>query len=92
VRRPELRTDDREAVEETAAPPPAPAVVPGSLEWASAVGNSAVARLARQAAPEQGSEEEAVPEAEAEEEAMAPEDEEAAAAVAGVDEEQLPPQ
>jgi hypothetical protein len=86
VKRPELRTDGREAVEATAAEPPAPAIVPGSLEWASAVGNQAVARLARQAEP--APEEEAAPEEG--EEQMAPEDEEAAAAVAAVDEEQLP--
>jgi hypothetical protein len=88
VKRSELRTDERESDQEAAAEPPAPAVVPGSLEWASAVGNHAVAQLARQAA-EPEAEEEAAPE-EAEEESMAPEDEEAAAAVADVDEEQLP--
>jgi hypothetical protein len=86
VKRPELRTDEREAVEETAAEPPAPAVMPGTLEWASAVGNQAVAKLARQT--EAVTEEEPAPEEE--EEQMASEDEEAAAAVAGVDEEQLP--
>ena len=89
MKRSELRTDERESDQEAAAEPPAPAVVPGSLEWASAVGNHAVARLARQAA-EPEVEEEPVPEEAEEEESMAPEDEEAAAAVADVDEEQLP--
>jgi hypothetical protein len=49
------RQDGHREVEEQAArtepQPPAPAVVPGSLAWASAVGNQAVARhaaLARQ--------------------------------------------
>jgi hypothetical protein len=36
-------------------PEPAP-LAPGSMEWASALGNQAVARLARQAAPESESE------------------------------------
>jgi hypothetical protein len=91
VKRPDLRTDGREAVEEKAPEPPPPAVVPGSLEWASAVGNQAVARLARQADP--AAEEAPAPEEEAPEEEqqeMSPEDAEAAAAVADVDEEQLP--
>jgi hypothetical protein len=90
MKRPELRTDGRELVEEQAAEPPAPApaVVPGSLEWASAVGNQAVARLAAEQAP--APEEEAAAPAEGEEQQLAPEDEEAAAAVAAVDEEQLP--
>ena len=49
--------------EEPAAPAP---VVPGSLQWASAVGNAAVQRLARQEAE--------VAEAEPEVEAVAPEE------------------
>jgi hypothetical protein len=44
------RQDGHRDVEEQAArtepQPPAPAVVPGSLAWASAVGNQAVARYA----------------------------------------------
>jgi hypothetical protein len=85
MKRPDLLT---ELVEEQAPEPPAPAVVPGSLEWASAVGNQAVARLAAEQEPAPASEEEAAP-AEGEEQ-LSPEDEEAAAAVAAVDEEQLP--
>ena len=39
--------DIEEQVGETSEPPaPAPAVAPGSLAWASAVGNQAVSRLA----------------------------------------------
>jgi hypothetical protein len=90
LKRPDLRPDRLDSAEATTEEPsaPAPAVVPGSIEWASAVGNQAVARLAasrtvaREAAPE---EEEQAPVEE-----PAPEDEEAAAAVADVDEEQLP--
>lgn len=87
MRRPGLRSDGRELVDEQAveSPPVAPAVVPGSLEWASAVGNQAVARLAaeQEPAPVEAEEEPA-------EEEHAAEDEEAGAAVAAVDEEQLP--
>ena len=57
-----------EAARTTPRPPepePAP-LAPGSMDWASALGNQAVARLARQAAPE-------VEEAEAEEEVAEPE-------------------
>ena len=96
MQRPELRPDGLESVEEVKSEPPAPApaVVPGSVEWASAVGNQAVARLAasqgaaQEAAPEEAAPEEA--EESAPEQQMAPEDEEVAAAVADVDEEQLP--
>jgi hypothetical protein len=84
MKRPDLRRDGLESVEEAAAEPPAAAVVPGSIEWASAVGNQAVARLAASQAGEQEQEEEASTEE------MAPEDGEAAAAMADVDEEQLP--
>jgi hypothetical protein len=45
-------------------PEPAP-LAPGAMEWASALGNQAVARLARQAAPEPEVEEQEVEEAEA---------------------------
>lgn len=57
------------------APQPQPAVQPGSLEWASAVGNQAVQQLARQHADT--TEEEVPAEAPAEEAVEAPEPEEA---------------
>jgi hypothetical protein len=70
---------DREVREESVTradpPSPAPAVVPGSLAWASAVGNQAVARMA--AEYEEAPEEAEAPEGEAQEgeapEAEAPE-------------------
>jgi hypothetical protein len=63
---------DEEQVPESAPAPVAP-VVPGSLAWASAVGNAAVQRLARQEA-EVAEPEAAAPEGEvAEEEAPPPE-------------------
>jgi hypothetical protein len=40
--------DEADVMGEAAPPAPAPAVQPGSMEWASAVGNQAVQRLARQ--------------------------------------------
>jgi hypothetical protein len=40
------RDVDEQAVETAEPPAPAPAVTPGSLAWASAVGNHAVARMA----------------------------------------------
>jgi hypothetical protein len=43
-------------------PVPAPATQPGSLEWASALGNQAVQRLARQSVARDAVEEEAAPE------------------------------
>jgi hypothetical protein len=64
-----------------AEPEPAP-LAPGSMEWASALGNQAVARLARQAAPE--SEGEEVEDAEA-----GPEDA-VAATVEALPEDELP--
>src|SRR5215210_4702721 len=74
------RRDHEEQVGETAEPPaPTPAVSPGSLAWASAVGNQAVARLAstQSVAREPAEEEE-----EAEEEVEAPAPEEAGAGAA----------
>jgi len=86
MKRENLRRDERES--ETTSPPAPPAVVPGSLEWASAVGNQAVARLA--AEQTQAPEEESAP---VEEEEQAPEEEDpVVAALADVDEEQLPEQ
>jgi len=43
------REEDRAATSRPPEPAPAQAERPGSLEWASAMGNQAVARLARQA-------------------------------------------
>jgi hypothetical protein len=82
MRRHDLRHDGLEAAERQE--PPAPAPAPRSLEWASAVGNQAVARLAAEH-QEEPAEEELAEEAPAEEE-PAPEE----AALAEVDEEQLP--
>jgi hypothetical protein len=70
------RQDGQREVDEQAAkaadpepPASAPAVAPGSLAWASAVGNNAVARyaqgVARAPKPEEGVDEEAAPPAEA---------------------------
>ena len=84
MKRENLRLDERESEQTT--PPPAPAVVPGSLEWASAVGNQAVARLAAEQAAEPVPEEEQAPEEEAQEE------DPALAGLENVDEEQLPEQ
>jgi hypothetical protein len=58
-------------------PEPAPAapVRPGTLAWASAVGNQAVARLARQAATTEDEEPAAAEPEGAEQEAEIPEDE-----------------
>jgi hypothetical protein len=91
------RQEEREhrAQEQAArAPQPPPAVQAESLMWASAVGNQAVQRLARQhaataeeepptVAPEEAPGEEAAPPAEADEaeEALAPGEPEALAAV-----------
>jgi len=75
-----VRRDEPESADSTRAePPPAPVVVPGSLEWASAVGNQAVARLAEE---EAGREDEAAEGGEL--------GEEEAAGLADADEEQLP--
>ena len=61
----------RERDPERQARPPEPAppepVRSGALDWASAMGNQAVARLARQAAEPEGAEETEVAEAETEE-------------------------
>jgi hypothetical protein len=62
-------------------PEPAP-LAPGSMEWASALGNQAVARLARQAAPESEGEEA--------ESAEAGPEEAIAATVEGLPEDELP--
>lgn len=80
---------DEEAVRATIRPPePAPpAVSPGSMAWASAVGNQAVARLARQADLEAI---EAEAEAIAVEEAPAGPDEEIAATIEELPEDVLP--
>jgi hypothetical protein len=64
-------------------PEPAP-LAPGPMEWASALGNQAVARLARQAAPE--SEGEEVEEAEGE----AGPDDAVAATIEALPEDELP--
>jgi hypothetical protein len=56
---------DEDAVRDVRSEPPAPEPAPqaGSLAWASAIGNQAVQRLARQSLDEEeGAEEEAVPE------------------------------
>jgi len=88
MKRTDLRSDELEAVEPEQAPPP-PAVIPGSIEWASAVGNHAVARLAAEqtTAPE---EEAAAPEEEAAAEGEGELTEEEATALADADVEQLP--
>ena len=78
-----------ESVRTTPRPPepePAP-LAPGSMEWASALGNQAVARLARQAAPEPEGEEAEVMEAE---EAEAGPEEAVAATVEALPEDELP--
>ena len=67
---PREREDERVSSTRPPEPEPAPpeAVRPGSLDWASAMGNQAVARLARQAMePELEEAEGAAAEAEAEE-------------------------
>ena len=65
------REREEERVSSTRPPEPAPpeAHRPGSLDWASAMGNQAVARLARQAIDH----EDEAPEAESEAEAAPPE-------------------
>ena len=78
---------EREADRHTPrAPEPLPAepARDGALDWASAIGNQAVARLARQAAEPELTEMEA-PEAEAEEEAAPPEVQELEAQGIGMD-------
>jgi hypothetical protein len=69
---------DRDVADESAArkpepPPPAPAMMPGTLAWASAIGNQAVARMA--AEHEETPEEVEEPEPGAEPEVVPPEDE-----------------
>jgi hypothetical protein len=65
------RDVDEQAVETAESPAPAPAVTPGSLAWASAVGNHAVARMAstqsvaREPVEEEEEEETEAPEPEA---------------------------
>ena len=59
------RERDEDSVRDVRSEPPAPEPAPqaGSLAWASAIGNQAVQRLARQSLDEEeGAEEEAVPE------------------------------
>ena len=70
----ELDVADRPAARLPEPPPPAPAVVPGTLAWASAVGNQAVARMAaeQQEAPDEDEAQEVD-----EQEAEAPEADEA---------------
>ena len=72
-----------ESVRTAPRPPEPEPLAPGSMEWASALGNQAVARLARQAAPEPEVEEEEV-EAEAGPEAAV------AATVEALPEDELP--
>jgi hypothetical protein len=83
------REGAKRSVRRTPEPAPADPVRPGSLAWASAVGNQAVARLARQAAgPE---EEEQVPaEAEAAEAPAAGPEAEGAETEAEIPEDELP--
>jgi hypothetical protein len=73
----------------TAPRPPEPEaapVAPGSMEWASALGNQAVARLARQAAPEL----EEAPDVEAAEESEAGTEDAVAATIEALPEDELP--
>ena len=58
------REEDRAAGVRPPEPAPPEAVRAGSLDWASAIGNQAVARLARQAMEHEASEAEAESEAE----------------------------
>jgi hypothetical protein len=49
---PQRDAEHDSAVRTPEPPPPAPAVMPGTLDWASAVGNQAVARMAADHAAE----------------------------------------
>lgn len=87
MKRTDVRSDELEGVETEPAPPP-PAVIPGSIEWASAVGNHAVARLAAEQTTALEEEEAAPEQAAAEGEGELTEEE--ATALADADVEQLP--
>jgi hypothetical protein len=85
------REEDAELAAREPEPAPAPAVAPGSMAWASAVGNQAVQRLAReQSVAREPADEEYVEEAPEEEPDMSPEEAEGLAALDELPEDELP--
>jgi hypothetical protein len=71
-------------------PEPAPALAPGSMAWASAVGNQAVQRLAREQSVAREPAVEDVEEAPEEELDLSPDEAEGLAALDDLDQDELP--